>query len=95
MLSVDLRKKPVTSVETGKKGHIQRVCQGSRAQQTQGPGRPSPRSRYQKLTHAIEKEPDEYGDFLNNLEVHNVNKSSNYVIWVDMKVENQPLYPWN
>jgi hypothetical protein len=28
MLSVDLRKKSVTSVETGKKGHIQRVCQG-------------------------------------------------------------------
>ena len=72
----------------GKRGHIQRVC---RAPQTHGPGRPSPRSRYQKSTHAIEKEPDEYGDFLNNLEVHNVNKSSNDVIWVDVKVENQPL----
>jgi hypothetical protein len=68
----------------GKRGHIQRAC---RAQQTQGPGRPSPRSRYQKSTHAIEKEPDEYGDCLNNLEVHNVNKSSSDVIWVD----NQPL----
>ncbi len=72
----------------GKRGHIQRVC---RAPQTHGPGRPSPRSRYQKSTHAIEKEPLEYGDFLNNLEVHNVNKSSNDVIWVDVKVENQPL----
>ena len=72
----------------GKRGHIQRVC---RAPQTHGPGRPSPRSRYQKSTHAIEKEPDECGDFLNNLEVHNVNKSSNDVIWVDVKVENQPL----
>ena len=28
---------------------------------------------------------------MNNLEVHNVNKSSNDVIWVDVKVENQPL----
>ena len=28
---------------------------------------------------------------LNNLEVHNVNKSSSDVIWVDVKVENQPL----
>ena len=35
----------------GKRGHIQRAC---RAQQTQGSGRPSPRSRYQKSTHAIE-----------------------------------------
>ena len=57
----------------------------------QGPGRPSPRSRYQKATHAIENEPDEYGHLLNNLEVHNVNKPSSDVIWVDVKVENQPL----
>ena len=55
----------------GKRGHIQRAC---RAQQTQGPGRPLPRSRHQKSTHAIENEPDEYGHLLNNLEVHNVNK---------------------
>ncbi|CAB4033713.1 Uncharacterized protein K02A2.6, partial [Paramuricea clavata] len=72
----------------GKIGHIQRVC---RAQQSQGPGRPSPRSRYQKSTNAIETEPDEYEHLLNNLEVHNVNKSNSDVIWVDVKVENQPL----
>jgi hypothetical protein len=34
----------------GKRGHIQRAC---RAQQTQGPGRPSPRSRYQKSLHKL------------------------------------------
>ncbi|CAB4019155.1 uncharacterized protein K02A2.6-like [Paramuricea clavata] len=38
-----------------------------------------------------ETEPDKYGHLLNNLEVHNVNKSNNDVIWVDVKVENQPL----
>ncbi|CAB4038190.1 Retrovirus-related Pol poly from transposon, partial [Paramuricea clavata] len=72
----------------GKRGHIQRAC---RAQQSQAPGRPSPRSRYQKSTNDIETEPDEYGHLLNNLEVHNVNKSNSDVIWVDVKVENQPL----
>jgi hypothetical protein len=76
-LSVDFGKKSVTSVER----EIQRAF---RAQQTQGPGRPSPRSRYQKSTHAIENEPDEYRHLLNNLEVHNVNKSSSDVIWVDV-----------
>ena len=70
----------------GKRGHIQRVCRTQ-----QGSSRPSPRSRCQKSTHAIEKESDEYEDLLNNLEVHNVNKSSNDVIWVNVNVENQPL----
>ena len=70
----------------GKRGHIQRVCRTQ-----QGPSQPSPRSKCQKSTHAIEKESDEYEDLLNNLEVHNVNKSSNDVIWVNVNVENQPL----
>ncbi len=82
----ECRSKKEVCHKCGKRGHIQRVCC---APQTHGPGRPSLRSRYQKSNHAIEKEPDEYGDFLNNLEVHNVNKSSNDVIWVDVKVENQ------
>ncbi|CAB3991671.1 Retrovirus-related Pol poly from transposon [Paramuricea clavata] len=81
------RKKEVYH-KCGKIGHIQRAC---RAQQSQGHGRPSPRSRYQKSTHAIETEPDEYGHLLNNLEAHNVNKTSSDVIWIDVKVENQPL----
>jgi hypothetical protein len=87
-VATECRFKKEVCHKCGKRGHIQRAC---RAQQTKGPGRPSPRSRYQKSTHAIEKEQDEYGDFLSNLEVQNIYKSSSDVIWVDMKVENQPL----
>ncbi|CAB4008107.1 Retrovirus-related Pol poly from transposon, partial [Paramuricea clavata] len=87
-VATECRFKKEVCHKCGKRGHIQRAC---RAQQSQGPGRPSPRSRYQKSTNAIETEPDEYEHLLNNLEVHNVNKSNSDVIWVDVKVENQPL----
>ncbi|CAB4007397.1 Uncharacterized protein K02A2.6, partial [Paramuricea clavata] len=87
-VATECRFKKEVCHKCGKRGHIQRACQ---AQQSQGPGRPSPRSRYQKSTNAVETEPDEYEHLLNNLEVHNVNKSNSDVIWVDVKVENQPL----
>ncbi|CAB4010092.1 Retrovirus-related Pol poly from transposon [Paramuricea clavata] len=87
-VATECRFKKEVCHKCGKRSHIQRAC---RAQQSQGPGRPSPRSRYQKSTLAIETELDEYGHLLNNLEVNNVNKSSRDVIWVDVKVENQPL----
>ena len=87
-VATECRFKKEVCHKCGKRGHIQRVC---RAQQPQGAGRPLPKSRYQKTAHAIEKEADEYGDFLNNLDVHDVNKPSNDVISVDVKVENQPL----
>ena len=85
-VATECRFKKEVCHKCGKRGHIQRVCRTQ-----QGPSQPSPRSRCQKSTHAIEKESDEYEDLLNNLEVHNVNKSSNDVIWVNVNVENQPL----
>ena len=85
-VATECRFKKEVCHKCGKRGHIQRVCRTQ-----QGPSQASPRSRCQKSTHAIEKESDEYEDLLNNLEVHNVNKSSNDVIWVNVNVENQPL----
>ena len=87
-VATECRFKKETCHKCGKKGHIQRVC---RAQQNPGPSRPLPKPRFQKSTHAIEKESDEYGEFLNNLEVHNVNKPSDDIIWVEVSVEGQPL----
>ena len=71
----------------GKKGHIQSVCS---AQQNPEPSRPLPKSRFQNSAQSIEKESNEYGEFLNNLEVHNVNKPSDDIIWVEVNVESQP-----
>ena len=88
-IATECRFKKETCHKCGKKGHIQRVC---RAQQNPGPSRLLPKSRCQKSAHAIEKESDEYGKFLNNLAVHNVNKPSDDIIWVEVNVESQPLY---
>ena len=71
----------------GKKDHIQRVChskQGGKLRSTSYPTR-------SKNVHVVESERDEWDDVLGSLEVHNVNKATSDIIWVNLKVEEQPL----
>ena len=71
----------------GKKGHIQRVCQSKQRGKPRNTSYPT-RSRN---VHVVESERDEWEDVLGSLEVHNINKVTSDIIWVNLKVEKKPL----
>ena len=68
----------------GKQGHIQRVCRSKQQ------GKPKQATKTPEV-HAVEVDVDAYEDVLATLEVHNVRKQSNDIIWVDLDVDGKPL----
>ena len=74
----------------GKQGHILRVCRSKQQ------GKPKQAAKTPEV-HAVEVDVDvdvnvdAYDDVLATLEVHNVSKQNNDIIWVDLNVDGKPL----
>ena len=72
----------------GKQGHIQRVCRSKQQ------GKPKQAAKTPEV-HAVDVDVDvnvdAYDDVLATLEVHNVSKQNNDIIWVDLNVDGKPL----
>ena len=68
----------------GKEGHIQQVCPSKQQVKLQR-GTKTPDVR------PVEVEVDAHEDILATLEVRNVRKQSNDIIWVDLDVDGKPL----
>ena len=71
----------------GKVGHISRVCRSKQ----QGKPKQPPKTPQNAQVHTDEySETDEFEDLL-SLKIHNVSKPSSNIIWLDLKVEEEPL----
>ena len=68
----------------GKEGHIQRVCPSKQQLKLQ-------RATKTPDVRPVEVEVDVYEDILGTLEVRNVRKQSNDIVWVDLDVDGKPL----
>ena len=68
----------------GKEGHIQRICPSKQQVKLQQATK-TPDVR------PVEVEVDAYEDILGTLEVRNVRKQSNDIVWVDLDVDGKPL----
>ena len=68
----------------GKEGHIQRVCPSKQQVKLQQATK-TPDLR------PVEVEVDAYEDILGTLEVRNLRKQSNDIVWVDLDVDGKPL----
>ena len=68
----------------GKEGHIQWVCPSKQQVKLQ-------RATKTPDVRPVEVEVDSYEDILGTLEVRNVRKQSNDIVWVDLDIDGKPL----
>ena len=80
----------INTIETGKKGHVKRVCRGKPIKQN-SPAKPhSIKKKQQPRVHKVQNQSDSE-DTLASLELHKVSKAHTNIIWVTPDVDGKPL----